>query len=189
MQDRKDLDWIKEADYSTILTGRDEGGQPYLHKVFRLYRKVFGEACQSCPNKIRGYIRTLKSLNPDRMESLFKLRGLGMILDKLTRTYISNHNLTDDAALRLLKENPNRISRFSKFPEDWEEQVEAYEMPNRKTASKETGKTEESSKVDYSDRTLPTEDMKLDEMREEWPEIKARSKKEFIKEVDQLING
>lgn len=112
-----------------------------------------------------------------------------MILDKLTRTYISNHNLTDDAALRLLKENPNRISRFSKFPEDWEEQVEAYEMPNRKTASKETGKTEESSKVDYSDRTLPTEDMKLDEMREEWPEIKARSKKEFIKEVDQLING
>ena len=120
-----------------------------------------------------------------------------MILDKLTRTYISNHNLTDDAALRLLKENPNRIGRFSKFPEDWKEQVEAYKMPNRKTANADLEGKEESSETtdkveeakDYSNRTMPTEEMGMDVMRKEWPEIKARSKKEFIKEVNELINA
>jgi len=36
----------------------------------------------------------------------------------------SNKNLTDEVAERYLKDNPNRISLFASYPEDWEERID-----------------------------------------------------------------
>lgn len=177
MLDHKaDLAWIKEADVSTILKGKDEDGQPHLHKVINLYRKIFGEACSSCPNKILGYIRTLKSLNPDKMETTYKLKGTVSILDKLTGQHISNHNINDDVAVRLLSQNKNRSRLFSKLPKDWEEQADKYTPPAKKDAVLGSDQEESGEK--------PLKEMTLTELRALYPDIKATSKKAFLAKIE-----
>jgi hypothetical protein len=82
---------------------------------------------------------------------------------------ISKENLTDEKAIALIKRNPKNISHFKKFPKDWENLIG---LDNDKQSTKE----QNSDSVDYSS-------MSLKELRAMFPEVTARSKKEFISEI------
>ncbi|MFC5046297.1 hypothetical protein ACFSTE_13325 [Aquimarina hainanensis] len=131
-QDKNLLDLIKNLDYKEITTGKYKDDTPYLKHVFRLYTLLFGGVCSSCPNNIPIYIETLKKINrmqdtKEKKAGEFQLKKGVIIPIKGTSKAYSEHNITDEIALNLLKENPNRISLFSKTPEDINEMLEGHE--------------------------------------------------------------
>lgn len=71
-------------------------------------------ACNKCKQKTT--VEVVES------SSNFKLRDLGIHQISFgAGEYISNMNMSDELALAFLNENPNRISLFEKFPENWNE--------------------------------------------------------------------
>lgn len=131
----KKLQKIWDNDYSTILNGKDDG-VPFLKYVFELHLKLFGETCSSCPGKISGYIQKIKNLNPKKMvkdiknTSNFKLNEGTIIPVRGTSTSYSNHNLTDEIAIELLAENPNRKVLFSKIPKNIDSLIAEFKSKN-----------------------------------------------------------
>jgi hypothetical protein len=129
-QEKEILNEIRDATYETLTRGKDEKGIPFLKYIFELHYKIFGETCSSCPGKITGYIQKLKNFNPkikmEIIKSEFQLQENVIIPVSGTSDVYSKHNLTDEAALKLLAENPNRKSLFSKVPEDLEKRIEDY---------------------------------------------------------------
>lgn len=125
-KDKEKLNKIWDNDYQTIMSGKDNG-IPFLSYVFDLHYKLFGEVCSSCPNKISGYIKSIKNLkNKPIMENTnqkFVLKEGVMIPVAGTSEAYSSKNLTDEKAIELLASNENRISLFFKYPEDWKKQV------------------------------------------------------------------
>lgn len=120
------LDFLKQADNSTIYTGKDENGVSYLKHLFRIYELLYGEVCTGCPSKIQGYINRIKnqkvmSKNEKKTESLYQLKKGVIITLRGTSKAYSEHNITDKIAKKLLQENPNRKSLFSVLPDDWEQ--------------------------------------------------------------------
>lgn len=120
---------IRDASYQT-LSGSDKNGIPFLKHIFDLHYKIFGETCSNCPNKIGGYIQKLKNFNPDiKMEivkSNFELNDSVIIPVPGTSDVYSKHNLTDEAALKILSKNPNRKSLFRVLPENVDELIKEY---------------------------------------------------------------
>lgn len=137
-EDKNWVEFIKETDTKTLTTGKDEKGTPYLEHIFRLHVLLFGETCTGCPTKIPHYINRIKNVNLDKMEqkqekSLFRLKkGMMIIIPGSSKAY-SEHNMTDEVAIKLLRENPNRQSLFEAVPENLEELLEQVEE------TKETG--------------------------------------------------
>lgn len=123
------LNEIRDASYQT-LSGSDKNGIPFLKHIFELHFKIFGETCSTCPNKIGGYIQKLKNFNPElKMEivkSNFELNDGVIIPVPGTSDVYSKHNLTDEAALKILSKNPNRRSLFRVVPDDLDELIEDY---------------------------------------------------------------
>jgi hypothetical protein len=121
---------IRDVSYETLTRGKDKNGIPYLKHIFELHYKIFGETCSNCPGKITGYIQKLKNFNTNiKMEiikSEFQLQEGVIIPIAGTSDVYSKHNLTDEIALKLLAENPNRKSLFSKVPENLEQLIEEY---------------------------------------------------------------
>ena len=128
----KVLHKIWDIDYPNLLNRIDEKGIPYLKHVFDLYFKIYGEVCSNCPSKISGYIQKLKSLknitmqNENIKESQFELHDDVMIPVPGTSDAYSQHNMTDEIAIKLLSQNPNRKSLFRKLPENVDSLVEEY---------------------------------------------------------------
>lgn len=120
---------IRDASYET-LRGKDKNGIPFLKHIFELHYKIFGETCSSCPGKIAGYIQKLKNFNTNiKMEiikSEFQLQEGVIIPVTGTSDVYSQHNLTDEIAIKLLSENPNRKLLFRTLPENVDELIEAY---------------------------------------------------------------
>ena len=123
------LKQIRDASYET-LRGKDKNGIPFLKHIFDLHYKIFGETCSNCPSKIGGYIQKLKNFNTNiKMEnakSIFQLQEGVIIPISGTSDVYSKHNLTDENAIKLLSENPNRKSLFRVLPENVDELIEAY---------------------------------------------------------------
>jgi hypothetical protein len=119
------LQEIKDANFEKLTREQDKKGIPYLRHVFDLHIKLFGETCSSCPSAISGYIQKLKNYNFKNLEKMenenlvnYKLKE-GVIVPILgTSDVYTNHNLTDEIAFQLLKENPNRVEIFEKMPEN-----------------------------------------------------------------------
>ncbi|TDO68825.1 hypothetical protein EV143_1189 [Flavobacterium chryseum] len=129
-EDQKEiLKEIRDASYVT-LNGKDKNGIPFLKHIFDLHYKIFGETCSNCPNKIGGYIQKLKKFNPElKMEivkSNFELNDGVIIPITGTSDVYSKHNLTDEAALKILAKNPNRRSLFRVVPDDLDELIDDY---------------------------------------------------------------
>lgn len=129
--DNEILDFIRGADNQTLLKGKDEFGTPYLSHIFRLHLKLFGQTCEGCPGKLAGYIQRIKNFNTTKkMENSknnkgkFQLESGVIIPIRGTSDVISENNITDEKALELLIENPNRKSLFKKLPENLDEMIE-----------------------------------------------------------------
>lgn len=126
------LDQIRDASYETLIQGKDNNGIPFLKHIFELHLKIFREACSNCPDKVPGYIQKLKKLNPIEMEnqekktSEFELQDGVIIPVQGTSEVFSAHNLTDEAAVELLAQNPNRKALFSKMSDNVDELIEAF---------------------------------------------------------------
>lgn len=128
---------IQSLDYQTILKKADSNQIPYLQHVYRLHEVIFGEVCNSCPSLIKGYIDKLKSfkMKKEEKENLtgHKLKN-GAVIRVGGKPY-SNHNLTDDIAVKFLKDNPNRKQLFVKFPDEKNESVEDIVLFNQHAMS------------------------------------------------------
>ncbi|RZJ67697.1 MAG: hypothetical protein EOO50_05285 [Flavobacterium sp.] len=83
-------------------------GKPSAFSFF----KINTMACSSCKNKLVTPVVVI--------DSNFRLRDVGMFPFEFgSGEFISNLNMSDEIALRYLKENPKKISLFEKFPENW----------------------------------------------------------------------
>ncbi len=118
---------LQELSVETILKKRDSGGTPYLAHVFRLHKKIFGQACSACPNKLPTYINKLKKYNMDEQKKTqaqkYRLKKGKVIHILGTKNMYSEHNMTDEVAIELLRENPNRAVLFAQLPENWETEI------------------------------------------------------------------
>ncbi|CAL2085142.1 hypothetical protein [Tenacibaculum sp. 190524A02b] len=133
VRDNKELiEFIKSADLKTLTKGKDENNIPYLKHIFNLHVSLFGETCTGCPSKIPSYINRIKNINLETMEKnnkkpLFILKK-GVIIPVLGSSDVySEHNITDEIAIELLKSNPNRKSLFQTVPDNLEELLEITE--------------------------------------------------------------
>lgn len=73
-------------------------------------------ACNSCKKK------NALATTPIENDSQFKMRNTGVHQISFgSGLMISNTNMTDQLAIMFLKENPNRISLFEIYPENWKE--------------------------------------------------------------------
>jgi len=85
-----------------------------------------------CTGPLRAWYEELKKLvEPKKIQSKmksenFELNEKEMILIHSLNEYINNDNLTDAFAVAILKEDPKKISRFKKVPENWEEFVDNF---------------------------------------------------------------
>lgn len=118
-QMKQQLQQLKKLSSEEIVKGCDETGTPFLKILFEVYQYYFREVCTTCPAKIAGYIRQIKNLNPNKMEkSNFILKKQAIIVIPGTSEAYSNANLTDEVAIKFLKENSNRKSLFVQLPEN-----------------------------------------------------------------------
>jgi hypothetical protein len=133
--DKEYVDKLKiiwDTDYSTIKSGKDNKGVPFLKYIFELHFKIFGKTCSNCPGEISGYITKLKKLNTTlKMEtktvSNFRLADDTTSIPILgTSLAYSNANFTDEVAIELLSQNKKRLALFSRVPENLEELLAAY---------------------------------------------------------------
>lgn len=109
--------------------GFNEAIASHKKEVVAFYAFVFNdpEACSSCDSKLMGYWQALNRngitiLNKKIMSnSKFKIKeGVPFLqMEFGSGTFFSNETITDDLAIEYLKKNPNRISNFSQFPENW----------------------------------------------------------------------
>lgn len=152
---------IRDASYQT-LSGHDKNGIPYLKHIFDLHFKIFGETCSTCPNKIGGYIQKLKNFNPElKMEivkSIFELNEGVIIPVPGTSDVYSKHNLTDDAALKIISKNPNRKVLFRVLPENLDELLEAHISELEVNGSGDGAKVGDDSLVSIGNDKLTVEE-------------------------------
>lgn len=112
---------------------------------------------------------------------LTKPNGIYKIQQGSSKT-ISNNNMSDELALEFLSKRKERIDLFTKYPEDWEKQLEAF------LGGVEEAKVVEAQSEEKSDEEVLREQLsayKMTELREMYPDIKATSKADFI---DKIIN-
>lgn len=106
-----------------------------IRKVERLasfYRAIYGsDACIGCGgiDTFRKYYSRIKEeglqIMKNRENSTFLLKkSISARPMKFgSNVMVSNANLTDELAIEFLQINPNRISLFEKYPENWRELI------------------------------------------------------------------
>ena len=125
----KKLLYIKEATIEELLSGSSSFGNN-IDLIIEVYTWLFDAACGSCPSKFVGYINRIKTYQMDT-KCNYKLKGnFQVTVSALGGKTMSNHNITNLMAEAFLSTNPqNRISFFSKYPENYLELIEAKNKP------------------------------------------------------------
>ena len=105
-----------------IFNESDADNVPWLKHVFSLHEQLFGETCTGCASNIPGYINRIKNYNMSEQKTIpkYRLKPGTMILVPGTAKAYTEHNITDDIAKKLLKQNPNRKVLFIAIPEEEE---------------------------------------------------------------------
>lgn len=104
---------ILEADDKTLFANINRLAVEYLKEAGR-------KVCKTCPASVRLMILTLKHIY--KMEQFkFKKPKAQYKNKKGDSVTISNSTMTDEKAIEFLKTNPERISLFSDYPENWKE--------------------------------------------------------------------
>lgn len=150
-----------------------------LPKLVKHYKDEFGrDVCTSCLGSMHSMLMTLK--NRYKMSS-FELKGNAYYrFDKSTSRTINNRIMTDELALAFLKQKPERIRLFAKYPEDWEDQIALLD---------DEDETQEEVYVDTAEeqqKRAELYDYKLSELRENYEDIKFKvgmSKEDFITKI------
>ena len=121
--------YIKEAKTEELLSGSSSFGNN-IDLVIEVYTWLFDAACGSCPSKFMGYINRIKTYQMDT-KCNYKLKGnFQVTVSALGGRTMTNHNITNDMAEAFLSTNPkNRISFFSKYPENYLQLIEAKKKP------------------------------------------------------------
>lgn len=163
-------------------TSTDELFRNHLQLVFDTYYNIFGEVCTGCPNKIAGYILRLKKHNKTNIMSKskdtreFRLKTGTILPVPGTSKAYTDVNITDEIALKLLKENPNRKALFLKLPKNIDELI---------------GNEEESNEVDKV--VINEVEYSIEEAKEillkAGVETKATTVKGVQKKVDESIEA
>jgi len=129
----QELKLLQSLTTTEILNGRDENNSPYLKLLFEVYQALFKEVCTSCPTKISGYITRIKKFKFEQMaQSNFTLKDQATIVIPGTSLAYSNANLTDEVAIKFIKENPNRKILFSKLPKNLDELINGKKEEKKK---------------------------------------------------------
>jgi len=121
--DKEKLVFIQNTDSSVLMRNN-------LKDIFYLYKKIFGRACTSCGSKVPGYIRKLKFYKMEKetekkeTEKLFELHEGVIIRIMGTSIVYSEHNITDEASIEILRDNINAKALFKRLPENLDEILE-----------------------------------------------------------------
>lgn len=101
----------------------------------------------------------------------FRIKNNGYYrLSKESSKTINNNIITNELAIDFLQIDPDRIKVFEAYPENWKEMVEGKDEEFEDTTEQEV------------EREILKE-MKMPELREKYPNIKATSKQDFITEI------
>lgn len=82
-------------------------------------------------------------------------------IDQESKERISNDIITDELAIRFLKVNPERISLFSQYPENWEDLISDSPVQD----------TEDGTPCTECELKEELEAMKMTELREKYGEL------------------
>lgn len=144
------LKLIRDTPIEELLDSGSSGVN-HFQDIADVHRYLFNEGCGACASKMRGYINRIKSYNINNMSN-FRLKGDVCITSKaLNGRSVSNGNLTDEIAIAVLSDHPNRPSFFEKLPEGWEKMVEDYKnggkpkktQPKKNTTNKKAQQKKE----------------------------------------------
>ena len=124
------IEWVKQTPSPILI-------KEHLSLVFKLYKELFGEVCQSCPGKIEGYIRRIKNSRYDTQMTLGISKGeveppidrptrkaghlfevkKGVFIPIFGKTEVyTQSNMTDDIAISLLSNDMANERFFSRKP-------------------------------------------------------------------------
>lgn len=95
-------------------------------ELIEFYKFIYSvKVCSTCKDKFPTYYQKLVENGVERLEiksnGNFKLRNdIGVLqINFGNGQFISQNNSTDELCIEFLKANPNRISLFSEYPENW----------------------------------------------------------------------
>lgn len=118
------IDWRK-LDKETILNGNDENGNRYLNQFLKDYQETFhpdtiNAGCSKC---LDGYYsKLMKHLNTmgevEKTQYKLKAKYNGIPLEFGSSVHVSNANLTDALAKKLIKNHPKGKELFEVVPEE-----------------------------------------------------------------------
>lgn len=123
-----------------------------------------------------------------KKQAIYKLNGKGS-------GNISNTNMTDEKAVAFLKGNPARIKMFSQFPENWKEMLEGAEAVINESSTQGEDKLTDQVEDSLEDVKKPCtpcerkrlEKMKMNELKETYPDIKVPFGMKKIELVEAII--
>ena len=211
MKLKEKIELIKGSSSKEILNGGGHNGTPLLKYVYEIHQEVFGIPCKSCSELIPKYITKIQNINLNTEimsseERKYRMKSGSVIRVNGTNRYYSDMNITDKIAEEVLKVNPNRSVLFAKMPEGAMErlQKEAAEEAETPQATPETPvETPENTEEETTEATpkesegtpaeeeaaeeaeKADEDLTFTELREKYPDIKARSKEGFLKDLEE----
>lgn len=112
--------------YSELITNKS-----LQDEILEFYKFIYDvKTCTSCKNKFQKYYDKLMVDGIDKMtikvDSNFKLRSdIGVLqINFGDGVFISKYYSPDELCIEFLKANPNRISLFEKYPENWKELIQ-----------------------------------------------------------------
>lgn len=141
------------------------------------------ENCGQCYSEAYLYIVKLKSYK--KMKQNFKLKE-GKILMVIGHADVyTNQNLTDEAAISILKVNPKLISKFEVFPDDWEDLVKKSGNKSKKEKpAEDTGSTGNSDSGEAGDKAKNEGDKTEDELRSNYGKMTVPALQEFAANIE-----
>ena len=105
-------------------------------EITEYYKFIYGlKTCSSCKNKFTTYYKKLMIDGVEKMTnktSLFKLRT-DLMVNKISfenGDFISQNQADNSVCIEFLKANPNRISMFEVYPENWMDLIQNNESEN-----------------------------------------------------------
>lgn len=158
---------MEKREVREILNSGVEPKGNNLKRLIDYYEREVGIiVCRNCAGDINNVIRTLKEMTESTKYSLKKDKAIYKMRRGSVNT-ISNKNINDELAEAFLTINSDRIRLFSKYDEEFYNNLVA----------KPTQEVEEVVEED------DLENLKLKDLREMYPEIKATSKAQFIEKL------
>lgn len=120
-------DWLK-IDKDTIFKGNDENGNRYLSQFLSDYKKIFSPAdinagCERCLNDYyQKLIKHLPTMGKDKKkkEYVLKLKYNGIPLEFGSPVLVTNANVNEEYARKLIKSHPRGKDLFDVLPDSFD---------------------------------------------------------------------